>query len=191
MGPNIGKTLHSSTLPNPRSVHASKFTKRYYLFYDQADLKKAESFLSEIQNTDLSFIKFVHSNLETYQEYKPNLFLIDKHCENNFSQTLSFWKTKDFLKIHENCPDSEIGQKGNELGHLEVFAKEVCRDLEISGLCYYNNEKQRGQCHFDSEIFPHTASALVKGKWNLSEYYPEIYPLLNSHNIQINTRGVF
>ena len=162
-----------------------------YLFYGQADLGLAQKVLNEIEGNDLSFVKFVHTNLEQYKEYKDNLFLINKDCENNFSQTLSFWKTQDFLRIHEKCPASEIGEKGNELGHLEVFAKEICRSLGISGLCYYNNEKRRGGCHFDSEIFPHIASALVKGKWNLSEYYRELYPLLNSHNIPINIRGAF
>lgn len=162
-----------------------------YLFYERANLELAEELLNEIADNDFSFVKFVHTNLEPYEQYKPNLFLINKHCENNFSQTLSFWKTKDFLRIHEKCPASEIGEKGNELGHLEVFAKEICRSLGISGLCYYNNEKKRGQCHFDSEIFPHTASALVKGKWNLAEYYSELYPLLASNNIPINVRGVF
>jgi hypothetical protein len=162
-----------------------------YLFYEQADLRLAQKILNQIEGNDLSFVKFVHTNLEPYQEYKDNLFLINKDSQNNFSQTLSFWKTKDFLRIHKECPPSEIGEKGNELGHLEVFAKEVCRSLGVEGLCYYNNEKQRGQCHFDTEVFPHTASALVKGKWNLSEYYRELYPLLNLHNIPINIRGVF
>ena len=162
-----------------------------YLFYDECNLNLAEQLLKEMEDSEFSFVKFVHTNLEVYKNYKPNLLVIDGQNENNFSQTLSFWKVKDFLKIHENCPDSEIGEKGNSLGHLEVFAKEVCRSLGITGLCYYNNEKQRGQCHFDSEVFPHTASALVKGKWNLSEYYSEIYPLLNLHGIDINQRGVF
>jgi hypothetical protein len=162
-----------------------------YLFYDKANLDLAKKILNEILDNDLSFLKLVHTNLEQYQQYKENLLLIDKNCQNNFSQALSFWKTKDFLQIHEKCPPSEIGEKGNQLGHLEVFAKDISRALGISGLCYYNNEPQRGQCHFDNEIFPHIASALVKGKWNLSEYYTELYPLLAFHGISINNRGVF
>jgi|10_taG_2_1085330.scaffolds.fasta_scaffold50410_2 hypothetical protein len=162
-----------------------------YLFYDNANLELAEKLIDEIVGTKFSFVKFVHTNLEAYTEHKPKLLIIDKDCENTFSQTLSFWKTKDFLEIHENCPPSEIGSKGETFGHLEVFAKQVSKELGIAGLCYYNNEKQRGQCHFDSDIFPHIASALVKGKWNLKEYSKELFPLLLTHQINLGERGLF
>ena len=46
-------------------------------------------------------------------------------------------------------------------------------------------------CHYDSEIVPYIASALVKGKWNMSEYSKELIPLIDKYNININERGIY
>jgi hypothetical protein len=142
-----------------------------YLFYDDANLNEVSRLLNVLREGDYSFMKFVHTDMEEYYEIKPKLFLIDKSCRNNFSQTLSFWKTADFLKIHENCPPSEIGAKGDTGGHLEVLAQNVCRKLNIKGLCYYNDEPKRGMVHFDSDILPHIASAIERGQW--TKAYPK------------------
>jgi len=141
-----------------------------YLFYDDADLDKASK-LMDVLNEGYSFVKFCHTDIEDYYEVKHNLFLIDKSCRNNFSQTLSFWKTADFLKIHENCPPSEIGAKGDTGGHLEVLAQGVCRKMNIKGVCYYNDEPKRGMVHFDCNVFPHIASAIERGQW--TKAYPK------------------
>jgi hypothetical protein len=61
----------------------------------------------------------------------------------------------------------------------------------ISGLYYYNEEPKRGGNHYDSSIYPYIATALVKGKWNLSEYKKELGTLLEQYNIDKDLRGVF
>jgi hypothetical protein len=58
-------------------------------------------------------------------------------------------------------------------------------------LYYYNEEKKRGLNHYDSSIYPYIATALVRGKWNLSEYNFELKPLLEKYKIEINLRGIF
>jgi hypothetical protein len=152
-----------------------------YLFYDSPQLDIADDLLYELDNSDFDFIKMVHTDIEPYEEYKSKLFIIDKSCTNNFSQTLSFWKTEKFLEIHKACPRSEIGEKGDVNGHLEVLAQDICRELNIKGLCYYNGEAKRGQVHFDTEVFPHVASALIRGQWN-AEYQKEIQTIMTDYN---------
>lgn len=151
------------------------YTNEDYLFYDNAKTEVINSSLEKLKNSTYSFIKFTHTDLEKYQEIEKNYFLIDKYCENNYSQALSFWKVNDLLNIHLNCPQSDIGKKGDLTSHLEIEAKNICKKLDISGLCYYNNEPKRGLFHYDSEAFPHVASALNRGIWNLE--YPEIEKL--------------
>ncbi len=140
-----------------------------YLFYSEPNYKIIYESLEKLKNSNHSFIKFVHTDTETYKQIEEKYFLINSECENNYSQALSFWKTKDLLNIHINCPISEIGKKGDINKHLEIEAKQVCKKLKISGLCYYNQEPKRGLVHYDSEVFPHIASALNRGQWN-SEY---------------------
>lgn len=153
-----------------------------YLFYAPAKTDIADHLVSELLcDPSLSFVKFCHTDVEKYTEYKSKLYLIDKECQNTFSQTLSFWKTADFLRIHENCPPSEIGSKGDIFGHLEVAAIDVCKRLDIKGVCYYNGEPKRGMVHFDTEVFPHTASALLRGgQWN-DEYKTEIQDIMEMY----------
>lgn len=154
-----------------------------YLFYETADLDLANQLVDELISSDLSFIKFCHTDLEAYKEYKPKLLLIDKSCENTYSQTLTFWKTKDILKIHRRCPPSEIGAKGDIFGHLEVVAKHICRHLDIKGVCYYNNESKRGAVHFDTEVFPHIASAIGRGGHWTTEYPEELRKIMETYNV--------
>lgn len=153
-----------------------------YLFYETANLDLANQLVDELVSSDLSFIKFCHTDLETYKEYKPKLLLIDKSCENTYSQTLTFWKTKDIINIHNHCPPSEIGAKGDIFGHLEVVAKQVCRNLNIKGVCYYNNEPKRAGVHFDTEVFPHIASAIGRGGRWTTIYPKELEKIMEKFN---------
>ena len=61
----------------------------------------------------------------------------------------------------------------------------------IKGLYYYNNEPKRGSNHYDSELYPYIATALVKGKWNLSEYQKELGDLLEEYKLNVSKRGVY
>jgi hypothetical protein len=50
-------------------------------------------------------------------------------------------------------------------------------------------EKKRGMYHYDSQVFPYTATAINKGKWNYSEYKAELDILFAEYNIDVNVRG--
>ena len=42
-----------------------------------------------------------------------------------------------------------------------------------------DQDKKRGLFHYDSNIFPYIATAIVKGKWNYSEYKNDSKPKPN------------
>lgn len=155
-----------------------------YLLYDYAKRDVLQRLEKKLLDTDFSFIKLVYSDTEPYQLYEDKLYLIDRTCRNNYSQTMSLWKTADLLEIHQKCPGGEIGTKGMKYGHLEDIAKETCRHLNIKGLCYYNGEPKRGKYHFDSSIIPHMASAVIKGQWNFKEY-PELKEILHASSTRL------
>lgn len=158
-----------------------------YIFYEPVwweKIEELESLFNESSFKEYSFIKFVHTDIEQYEKLTDNLFIIDKNSKNNFSQCLSYWRTNDLFDIVKNCPKSEIGEKGVKCGHLEEEAKDICRIFNIKGVCYYNGEKKRGFHHFDSDVYPHICSALVKGEWNVQEY-PELKEILHKESIVI------
>jgi hypothetical protein len=57
-------------------------------------------------------------------------------------------------------------------------------------LSHYDNELKRGGNHYDSNVYPYIATALVKGKWIISEYSDQLTKLLINYNIDQNKRGI-
>ena len=164
-----------------------------YILYDKPDLDILNSIVNILNETDeLSYMRLVYGpishRVEKYKGMSP-LIYIPPHSDNSFSQVASFWKTKDFKRIHEVDVPYSIGIKGEKLGHFEAYANKICADLKIAGAVFYEgNERKAGQYHYDSNILPHIASALVRGCWNCSEY-EILNEILDKYNIDKKLRG--
>lgn len=52
------------------------------------------------------------------------------------------------------------------------------------------NEKKRGIYHYDSLVFPYIATAINKGKWNMSEYQIELDKMFNEYGVIPFERGI-
>jgi hypothetical protein len=162
-----------------------------YILYDKVNIDSLINIIDVLKNDEnISFVRVGKGYNHTNLIYKNNLYYLDNKNPFFYSQTVSIWKTETLLKIHDICPPSGIGRKNNE-PQLEVVANDVCRSLKIIGLYHYDNEKLRGLYHYDSNIFPYIASALVGGKWNISEYPNELTPLLEKYEINKNIRGIY
>jgi hypothetical protein len=162
-----------------------------YILYGDVNVDKVKEYLTILRNnSNISFIRFTRGLNFTNIKLTDDLFFGDNKQEYFFSQTAGIWKRESLIKIHENGPDTHIGVGGSVYGHFEVDANKICRDLNISGLIAYNGEKLRGIHHYDSDIFPYIATAIIKGRWNISEYKEELTKLINEFNINVNLRGV-
>ena len=51
-------------------------------------------------------------------------------------------------------------------------------------------EKKRGMYHYDSIVFPYIATAINKGKWNMSEYQTELDKMFNEYGVMPFERGI-
>lgn len=170
------------------------YTNEDYLLYDYINYEKILELLEILNhNEELSFIKLVRGpesigEENKYKNYK-NLYNLENN-ENFYSMVTTIWKTKDKEKIYQFSPAMHIADKGN-MPQFESHAHKTCKILNIKGCVYYEGEDKRGMYHYDSNIFPHTASALVKGKWNIKEYANELYPIIKDYNIDVTKRGIF
>ncbi len=169
------------------------FISEDYVLYDDVDIESLEYLRNVLsENSDLSFIRLFKgiSPQENLYKNSSDLFELYNTDPYFYSQSAALWRTRDLEKIFENGPNLHIaGQGGND--HFELGAQQTCRDLGLKGLYYHNNEPKRGIYHYDCSIFPHVATALVKGKWNLSEYYKELMPLLIEYQINSSDRGIY
>jgi len=172
--------------------HCVYISEDYVLYSDvRGDLiRQYQTVLDE--NPDLSFVRFmkggiVNLNYPPFGSY-PHLFQLHHSIPYFYTNQAAVWKTRDLEKIHVQGPNLHIANEDWQ-NSFEFQATETCRALDIRGVFCYHGEKKRGLYHYDCIVFPHVSTALVKGKWNISEYPEELPPLLEEHQIDVNQRG--
>ena len=167
------------------------FISEDYLLYDNPRLDLIEKYVNILeQDKWLTFIRFTRGMDFGEPRFKnhSDLYELSSVFPYFYSQTAGVWKTRDLEKIFENTNDSDIA--GSDMSQqLEILATDTCRRLDIRGLFCYHGEPKRGEHHYDSIVFPYIATALVKGKWNISEYPKELGSILEEYKIEIKKRG--
>jgi hypothetical protein len=162
-----------------------------YILYKDVDFDRVKYYINILESTEYSFIRFTSTDENHQFEYSSGLYHIPFYSNNLYSQTASIWKTRVLERIHEKGPQLHIASRGEKEGHFEEAANQICMYLGIEGLCHWCKEPKRGQAHYDNNVVPYVASALVKGKWNLLEYKKELEPLLEKYIINPYLRGIF
>tara|TARA_B100000686_G_C16779608_1_gene970927 strand:- start:227 stop:979 length:753 start_codon:yes stop_codon:yes gene_type:complete len=163
-----------------------------YVLYDDIRSDLISQFVDVLDNNEsLSFVRFMRGGvvdlMHQYKSYQ-NLYKLYNSLPYFYTNQAALWKTKDLQKIHVCGPNLHIANKDAE-NSFEFQASKTCEKLGINGVFYQNGEPKRGMYHYDTEIFPHVSTALVKGKWNISEYPKELSPLLEKYGINVDIRG--
>ncbi len=63
--------------------------------------------------------------------------------------------------------------------------------FDLQFMVKIGGEKKRGLYHYDSLVFPYTATAINKGKWNITEYQPELNQIFDEYGINPFDRGIW
>lgn len=121
----------------------------------------------------ISFRTFAHSFIHWMLPMSRWLFAVQP----------SIWKVDSFISL--------LGHHtGHSIWELEVKAQKTVRKLGLRFAYAHFRGTKRGKHHWDNSIYPYIATAIVKGKWNFSEY-PEILPeILKQNNINSDLRGI-
>ena len=130
----------------------------------------------------VDFIRLIKSGKGfSEKQFSDGLYYVNRESYPQFSMQPTIWKKKRFIDLYKNVK----AEKWFECQEYE----DACVNLNINGLYSYRGESSRGN-HFDSSVYPYIATAIIKGKWNLSEYPEELFELSTEYNININDRGV-
>ena len=154
---------------------------------DFEKLKKYNKILDE--NDDISYIKLlrggVHEDIKEQKVYKDSETLYELMPDHYFLFAVqpSIWKTSELERIYKTCKIEHIRE-------FELVATEICRYFKVKGLYHFNGESKRGLYHWDSDVYPYIATAIVKGKWNISDYNKELIPLTEEYNVDVYKRGI-
>ena len=71
----------------------------------------------------------------------------------------------------------------------EPLNSKFLMELGKVGLCVKEKGDKVGG-HYNSSIYPYIATAIVKGKWNYSEYKKDLDLIFNEFNIDKEKRGI-
>lgn len=154
-----------------------------FILYGNVNQDKIFKYLDFLQNNqEYSFIRLLKCGDVGNKKIYETLYEIESDNKDIFSMQPTIWKKDDYIKIMK-------GTKNNMWLENETYRNFMIEN-NIKGLYHYDGENKRGLNHFDSSVYPYIATALVRGKWNLSEYPNELSPLINEYEININVRGI-
>jgi hypothetical protein len=83
------------------------------------------------------------------------------------------------LRLHQN----------QSIWEFESEAQRSMRKFKFRSALLVEHTAKRGSSHFDSDIYPYLATAIVKGKWNLLEYGDELTRLAKEYGVDLKIRG--
>lgn len=99
-----------------------------------------------------------------------------------FSIQPSIWKVDSLLRLLSN-------HRGQGIWEFEASAQKTFKRLGFKGAFASRRGPKRGLYHFDSPDFPYIATAIVKGKWNTTEYRKELERIFSEFEIDNTIRG--
>ncbi len=171
----------------------SKIKENYCIFhhedmplYNRPNIDFISKTIDLMEKDSIDYVKLIkggdlHLPMQRYKNYN-NLFHLSKVGGLYFSVQPSLQKIKSIKKLYENCEIDKIHEFEPKAHSMSIF-------MNLKNLYYYGGETQRGQYHCDSNVYPYVATAIVKGKWNYSEYKKELDLLYKEYNIDKNIRG--
>jgi hypothetical protein len=168
-----------------------KFNSEYFIYlqedfflYSDVNEKKINEYLEILKNNkEYSFVRLIKSGSLNQKKITDTLYEIESSNPNIFAMQTSIWRTSDYITLMESVRDNKWLENENY--------NRIMIELNMKGLYHYDNENKRGGNHYDSNVYPYIATALVRGKWNINEYPNELGNILKNYDIEINKRGIF
>ena len=154
------------------------------ILYKKANIEIINDSLSLLYEKELDSIGFIKNINAKYNNINKNQFIqiIDRKSDWIFSIQPSIWRKESLQNILKMNLSSNIWQ-------IETRSQEIVKKLGIKIGVLSSAGIKRGMMHFDSEYYPYIATAIVKGKWNTSEYEKELTNNFKKYNINPLIRG--
>ena len=155
-----------------------------FILYDDVNVERLNEYKNVLEaNPKYSFIRLLKSGKNLgEQRIHRDLYETTLTSYPLYSMQATLWRKDRFVELYSLT-------KQDKWFECEAY-ETACEELNIEGLYHYSGESSRGG-HFDSNVYPYTATAVVRGMWNFREYEKELQPLLEAHQIDYNIRGIF
>jgi hypothetical protein len=169
--------------------------------YDENDPFSVQMIKALTTLKSIGFDYFIYS--------QEDFILYDYVLESAVRDSIERIKSKntDFVKLiksggTEYCMQASVHSIDEFISFYSKYQIDSIREegfLSRSSIGEYESKylpedwvgNKRGADHYDSKVWPYIATALVKGKWNLSEYKKELTAFRSEFDINFDQRGIF
>ena len=147
------------------------------ILFDKVDFELLEKYIGYVNQNLAESIKLILAG-DKFDEWPIDKTLVTNQYA-KFSIQPTITQKKIFQQLVENLPPLNIWQ-------FEDAIVSSGRDFMVR----IGTEKKRGIYHYDSLVFPYIATAINKGKWNMSEYSKELDELFSEYGVMPFDRGI-
>jgi len=162
------------------------FTHEDMFLYSKPNVKKLQKYFDILKiYEEMSFVKLIRGteDISLPVAEDDSLYWLPENSEYRFAVQPTIWKKSILHQIYLNV-------RVNHIREFEPYANYYCSSYGIKGAFHFDGEEKRGEHHYDSGAYPYVATAIVKGKWNLSQYEKELEQILEKNKINCEDRGV-
>jgi hypothetical protein len=155
-----------------------------FVLYGDVNQEKIDEYVEFLKNNpQYSFVRLLRSGSLYNNKLSDTLYEIESTNMNVFAMQTTIWRASDYIRL--------IGLVKAH-GWLETDGdyRDKMIALNMQGVYHYNGEEMGGLMHNNTNVYPHMATALIKGKWDMSEYGNQLNKVLPEYNIDANKRGV-
>lgn len=159
------------------------YSQEDYILFDFVNKDIIEKYITLMnEDKNISFIRLINTGLKGDENgYNTDLTIIDSNHEYFFSTQVTIWRKKHLEKMFQLSKTKHISEESNNSPYLKYIG--------ALGLCTNLKGDKVGE-HYNSVIYPYIAAAIIKGKWNFSEYGDKLDSLLNEYKIDKFKRGL-
>ena len=157
------------------------YSQEDYILYDYVDTDNLHLCIDVLSNDpQIGFVRLIQSGIDGCTNYNEQFICLNPDHQYFFSTQATIWKKNVLVDVLKKSKVKSIRD--------EPYNSAFLKSTKKQGLCTRGRGKDRGG-HFDSVIYPYIATALIGGRWNLSEYKQELAEVFNEFNINKDLRG--
>lgn len=158
------------------------YSQEDYILFDFVKIDILKKYIELMQkDTSISFIRLIKSGIANdSQRYNDDLFIIDKNENYFYSTQATIWNKNTLIDMFKFAMPNSIRD--------EQYNSNYLKTMNVVGLCPYITGKAIGN-HYNSYEYPYIATAIVRGRWNYSEYKIELDKIFIEYKINKDIRG--
>jgi hypothetical protein len=147
------------------------------ILFDLPKFDLIEKYSKYVYDDKVRSVKLIYAGSEYVQSDIDENLVLNEHSK--FSIQPTIFKKETLQNLVNTFPNKNIWQfeESIELTNFDYMIR-------------FGGEPKRGIYHYDSFIWPYIATAINKGKWNMSEYSKELDSLFKEYNINPFERGI-